>query len=114
MLKIIQRARKFSERNAIISNGKKYSYKNLLNVSSVIADNLLGQKYDLDEARVAFMVNPGFEYVATQWGIWKAGGIAVPLCLFHPLPTLQQTIEDSGSHIVIAGSDFYDILETFR
>jgi len=114
LLKIIQRARKFSERNAIISSGKKYSYKNLLNVSSVIAGNLLGDKYDLDEARVAFMVNPGFEYVATQWGIWKAGGIAVPLCLSHPLPALQQTIEDSGSQIVIVGSEFYAILETLE
>jgi len=114
LLKIIQRARNFSERNSIISSGKTYSYHNLLKASSVIAGTLLGHKSDLDEARVAFMVNPGFEYIATQWGIWKAGGIAVPLCLSHPLPALQQTIADSGSHIVIAGSDFYDILETLR
>ena len=114
MLNIIQRAKIFSERKAVISRGKTYSYKNLLEASSVIASNLLGNKSDLDEARVAFMVNPGFEYVATQWGIWQAGGIAVPLCLSHPLPTLQQTIEDSGSHLVIAGSEFYAILETLQ
>ena len=114
MLNIILRAKKFSERNAIISSGKTYSYKNLLEASSVIASNLLGNKSDLDEARVTFMVNPGFEYVATQWGIWQAGGIAVPLCLSHPLPALQQTIEDSGSHLVIAESEFYAILETLQ
>jgi len=114
LLNFIQRAKKFSERKAVISRGKTYSYKNLLEASSVIASNLLGNKSDLDEARVAFMVNPGFEYVATQWGIWQAGGIAVPLCLSHPLPTLQQTIEDSGSQLVIAGSEFYAILETLE
>ena len=114
MLNIIQRAKKFSGRAAIISEGKTYSYKKLLEASSVIASNLLGHKSDLDETRVAFMVSPGFGYVATQWGIWQAGGIAVPLCLTHPLPALQQTIEDSGSSIVITGIDFYAILEPLQ
>jgi malonyl-CoA/methylmalonyl-CoA synthetase len=42
---------------------------------------LLAEKKDLNEARVAFMVAPGFDYVKVQWGIWLAGGIAVPLCV---------------------------------
>ena len=39
---------------------------------------------DLAEARVAFLVPPGFDHVAVQWGIWRAGGIAVPLATSHP------------------------------
>jgi hypothetical protein len=30
---------------------------------------------------MAFVVAPGFHWVAVQWGIWRAGGVAVPLPL---------------------------------
>mgnify|MGYP001568350192 CR=1 FL=1 len=35
---------------------------------------------DLAGQRVAFLVPSSFDYAAAQWGIWRAGGIAVPLC----------------------------------
>ncbi|CAG8846079.1 34580_t:CDS:1, partial [Racocetra persica] len=34
---------------------------------------------DLKEARVAFLCPNGYDYVVSQWSIWSAGGIAVPL-----------------------------------
>ena len=49
---------------------------------------------DLDQARVAFFVQPGFEYVAVQRGIWRAGGVAVPLAASHPPPELDYVIRD--------------------
>ena len=39
---------------------------------------LLDGSDDLDGARVCFMVTPGWRYVAWQWAIWRAGGVAVP------------------------------------
>ena len=45
---------------------------------------LLDGGADLAEARVAFLVAPSCAHVATQWGIWRAGGVAVPLCVSHP------------------------------
>ena len=57
---------------------------------------------DLNEARVAFLVTPGFDYVAVQWGIWRAGGIAVPLPMSHPPAELEYLIRDSEASIVIA------------
>ena len=86
MLKIISNAIAQVGNTAIVSNGKSYSYDELLNASHQFATILLHQKQDLNEARVAFMVNPGFDYVKVQWAIWRAGGVAVPLCLTHPLP----------------------------
>ncbi|MDZ8054659.1 MAG: hypothetical protein RMX63_24905 [Aulosira sp. ZfuCHP01] len=53
---------------------------------------MLKDAEDLQEQRVAFLIPPGFEYVATQWGIWRAGGIAVPLCISHPRPELEYAI----------------------
>jgi len=53
-----------------------------------VASALLDGAADLGEARVAFLVRPGHEYVATLLGIWRAGGVAVPLWVSHPLPEL--------------------------
>jgi malonyl-CoA/methylmalonyl-CoA synthetase len=59
---------------------------------------------------VAFLVPPGFHYVAVQWGIWRAGGIAVPLSLFHPRPELEYVLEDTDPAVVVAHPDVVDLL----
>lgn len=35
---------------------------------------------DLEDRRIAFLVPNGYDYVVTQWAVWAAGGICVPLC----------------------------------
>jgi malonyl-CoA/methylmalonyl-CoA synthetase len=76
-----------------------------------VAARLLDGRSDLDEARVAFLVTPGFDYVAVQWGIWLAGGVAVPLPLSHPPAELEYLIRDSESSIVIADADSQATME---
>ena len=110
MLQLIERASKYADRIAIISGGKRYSYRDLLSASRRLATQLLAGANDLREKRVAFMVTPGFDYVKTQWAIWLAGGIAVPLCTSHPLPSLRYTLEDSLSEILVAGSEYETLL----
>jgi len=110
MIELIKRAEKFSNRKAIISNQKTYSYQQLLNVSGSIATHLLEDLKDLKEARVVFLIPPSFEYVATQWAIWRAGGIAVPLCTLHPLPSLQYVIEDTEATILIVSEEYKTLL----
>jgi malonyl-CoA/methylmalonyl-CoA synthetase len=44
--------------------------------------------------------------VATQWGIWRAGGIAVPLCTTHPEPELAYAIAEADAAIVVADSRY--------
>jgi malonyl-CoA/methylmalonyl-CoA synthetase len=55
---------------------------------------------------VAFLTPPGMDYVATQWGVWRAGGIAVPLCVLHPEPELAYVIDDSQASIVVAHPEY--------
>jgi malonyl-CoA/methylmalonyl-CoA synthetase len=110
-LHLVARAQFWPERTAIISNGQHYTYQQLLTRSIEIASSLLGETTDLKEARIAFMVTPGFEYVATQWGIWRAGGIAVPLCTSHPLPSLQYVIEDTEASVIISDKSHFDFLQ---
>ncbi len=95
---------------AILAGGVSFYYRDLVNSSENLSHVLLENKHDLAETRVAFMVTPGFDYVATLWSIWQAGGIAVPLCLTHPLPSLRYTIEDSESTILIFSPEFESVL----
>ncbi|MBA4054327.1 MAG: long-chain fatty acid--CoA ligase [Marivirga sp.] len=98
---------------AVVSNGTTYSYRDLLNQSHSFASLLLNGSLDLHERRVAFMINPGFDYVKVQWGIWRAGGVAVPLCLSHPFPSLQYVIEDTGSTVIVVSPQYASLLTDF-
>ncbi len=111
MLKLINKAKKTPGNQAIIADGKVYNYQELLTTSHQFASLLLSKKNDLNETRIAFMVAPGFDYVKIQWAIFRAGGVAVPLCVTYPLPSLQYVIEDTGAQIVIAGKEYATILE---
>ena len=71
-----------------------------------MATCLLAGRTELAEARVAFLAPAGFAYVATQWGIWRAGGIAVPLAVSHPPPELEYVIRDADAEVVVVHPDF--------
>lgn len=103
---LIQRAANFKEKRAIITSEGSFTYLQLLQASEKIASCLLCRTKDLHETRVAFVVPSGFHYVAVQWGIWRAGGIAVPLSVYHPKPEMEYVIEDSDAEIVVSHPDF--------
>jgi malonyl-CoA/methylmalonyl-CoA synthetase len=107
-IELIRRAESFRGKVAIVDGGNPFSYDELLVKSERIARGMLGEAADLDGARVAFLVRPGFDYVAVQWGIWRAGGVAVPLAPSHPAPELEYVIGDSDAEIVIADADLQD------
>ena len=109
-LPLITRAEQHNNKIAIVTDKQAFSYRTLLDISSLIATTLLKDIEDLQEQRVAFLIPPGFEYVATQWGIWRAGGIAVPLCVSHPRPELEYVITNSGVSIIVAHPQFEDTL----
>jgi malonyl-CoA/methylmalonyl-CoA synthetase len=103
-----QRAQQFANRVAISDQEKSYTYQDILDRSAKIAATLLGEANDLNEAPVCFLLAPGFDYVATQWGIWRAGGIAVPMGLSHPVPELQYILEMTKTTTLVCGTDFQE------
>jgi malonyl-CoA/methylmalonyl-CoA synthetase len=107
---LIERAARSLERVAIVDTNGEHTYRQLLSASQTIAAFLRRDKDDLKEARVAYMVPASFAYTAVQWGIWQAGGIAVPLCVSYPAPELNYVIADSDAEIVVAHPDFADLL----
>lgn len=110
MIRLMERAQGYPGRTALISNGREYGYEDLMSAAKIAASHLLNGDTDLEEAPIAFLVPPSFEYTAVQWGIWAAGGIAVPLCLLHPLPAIQYVVEDTGAKTVVVHPDFKELL----
>jgi malonyl-CoA/methylmalonyl-CoA synthetase len=111
---LIIRAQEHIENTAIATAERTYTYRELLETSAQMATLLLqsgsSALADLQEQRVAFMIPAGFEYVAVQWGIWRAGGIAVPLCVSHPRPELEYAITHAGAAILVVHPEFEAIL----
>ena len=103
---LIQRASQQSDRVAIAESNGTYSYQELLDASHRVASCLLGKADDLGEARVAFMVPPGFAYAAIQWGIWRAGGVAVPVSPLHPAPEIEYVLSNSQATTFVVHPQF--------
>jgi malonyl-CoA/methylmalonyl-CoA synthetase len=127
---IVARTAAHRARTAIIDGHKTYSYEDLERASADIASDLVIRcggfrlpafakapaglakarvhqasdcgEPDLGEARVAFLVAPSFEHVAIQWGIWRSGGIAVPLPMSHTAAEVEYLIRDCEASMVIA------------
>jgi malonyl-CoA/methylmalonyl-CoA synthetase len=78
----------------------------LLSASEGIAAGLLDGSTDLGEKRVGFLIPASFEYVAVQWGIWRAGGIAVPLSRSAADPELEHVITDAQVDRIIVSEDY--------
>ncbi len=100
-LPFLHAARANPDEIALVARGHRYTYTDLLSASQHVAHFLLREKRDLDEGRVVLLVPPGFEYVAAQWGIWRAGGVVVPLALAHPHRELVELITDADPELVI-------------
>lgn len=100
-LPLIARALQHDKRTAVLDSQGPFTYNDLLDASSRVATALLAGHDDLKEKCVAFLVTPGFWWVATQWGIWRAGGIAVPLPLNATKPELEYLIDNSQPSTVL-------------
>ena len=113
MLQFFEQAKKHLTNDAIIHDGVIYKYEQLIANAEKFSGILLNHTPDLNQARVAFMLPPGFDYVKTLWAIWIAGGVAVPLCITHPLPSLEYVLDDTQSSILVISQEFKEVLAPY-
>jgi len=99
---LFARATGWPERLAIAGPAGTATYGQLLDASERRARTLLGGRGDLAEARVVFLLPPGPGHVETQWGIWRAGGVAVPLSASQAPAEWGYVVSDCGAEIVVA------------
>jgi malonyl-CoA/methylmalonyl-CoA synthetase len=109
-LQLVELAHAWSDRVAIGDDNGTYTYSHLLAGSERGASRLLDDGPDLGEARVAFMVDPNYDYVLVQWSVWRAGGVAVPLCLTHPAPELEYVLDTTTPTVAIASPRYAELL----
>ena len=109
-LQLIERARTWPDRVAISDDEGVYTYADVLSGSERGAARLLHGNPDLNEGRIAFMVESSYQYVRIQWSVWRAGGVAVPLCLTHPAPELEYALDTTSPGMVIASPRYGGLL----
>ncbi len=111
MTRSIANAQSFGPRTAVVDAQGVFTYDDLLGTSRRVATALLAGREDLQEERVGFLVTPGFPWVAAQWGIWRAGGVAVPLPLNSTRPELEFPIDDTGASALVFDTPAAPLLE---
>jgi malonyl-CoA/methylmalonyl-CoA synthetase len=107
-LELVNRAAGHADRTALLAPEGLFSYSTLLDVSAAIATRLLSGRDDLDGARVCYLVPPGWSYAAVQWGIWRAGGLGVPMATSHPEAELAYVLDDADPEVVVAHPSLVD------
>lgn len=118
------------------AKGQQFTFTQLLADAAALKKRILEEldlasTGDLEERRVAFLVPNGYDYVVTQWAVWGAGGVCVPLCISpllfflrkltwitkgtsHPVQELLYTIGDSDPSLIITHPAFDKIEAPLR
>jgi malonyl-CoA/methylmalonyl-CoA synthetase len=73
-----------------------------------VASALLDGRASLEGERVALLVSPGSTFVASLFGVLRAGGTAVVLSPLHPAPEIRYFCDDARVRTVLASSDLAD------
>lgn len=107
-LQLFLRARDHGDRIAIRSASGDRTYREAFERSAKLATTLLDSAEDLQEARIGYLVPAGFDHIVAQWGIWRAGAVAVPLSLSATEPELEYSLTDSEVNGVIAPNNLFD------
>jgi malonyl-CoA/methylmalonyl-CoA synthetase len=101
----VARAYEHPDRIALVASEGQLSYRQLLEASGQVANRLLAGRSDLKEARIAYLVPPSLDWVVVQWGVWRAGGVAVPLAVSHPSRELEFVLDDAEPETVVLHPD---------
>ncbi len=104
MTGLIGRASLHASRTAFRSASVSHTYADLLQNSASIAGALLDGRSDLAEERIAFLLPCGMPYTETLWGIWRAGGIAVPISRTARQREMEHVFRTAGVRRVIVDS----------
>jgi len=91
-----------NERIALVEGAREVSYGELDGLVARCAAGLLGASADLGEERIAFFIAGSVDYVTVMHGVWRAGGIAVPLNVASTLPELEHYLSCARATRLVA------------
>ena len=87
---------------ALVEGDKAFTYAQVDSRIGQFARGLLAGCSDLEEARVAFLIPAGVDYVTALHGVWRAGGIAIPLNVASAESEWEHCLTSAGVTQVIA------------
>ena len=87
---------------ALVEGDKAFTYAQVDSRIGQFARGLLAGRSDLEEARVAFLIPAGVDYVTALHGVWRAGGIAIPLNVASAESEWEHCLTSAGVTQVIA------------
>ena len=99
-----------NKKTALVEGDNKYSYGEVNNRIDRFATGLLNGKDDLREERIAFFIPASLDYVTTMHGIWRAGGIAVPLNVASAVAELDHYLSSASVTRMVANGDYQESL----
>ena len=86
---------------ALVERGRACTYSELDERIKRFASGLLAGRSDLEEARVAFLMPAGVDYATALHGVWRAGGIAIPLNVASAESEWEHCLTSAGGTQVI-------------
>ena len=90
------------EKVALVEGDKTFTYAQLESRIGQFASGLLAGLNDLEEARIAFLIPAGVDYVTALHGVWRAGGIAIPLNVTSAESEWEHCLTSAGVTQVVA------------
>ena len=100
-----------SDKVALVEGENKHTYSEVNARINLFSSGILGAKEDLNEERIAFFLPASLDYVTTMHGVWRAGGIAVPLNVASAVSELDHYLTCANVTRLIAGTQYHDSLK---
>ena len=95
---------------ALVEGDARYSYAEVNQRIDKFATGLLNSREDLQEERIAFFMPASLDYVTTMHGVWRAGGIAVPLNVSSAVAELDHYLSCASVTRMIANGKYQESL----
>jgi malonyl-CoA/methylmalonyl-CoA synthetase len=100
-----------SSKTALVEGDRSYTYAEVNQRIDRFATGLLADKQDLDEERIAFFLPASLDYVTTMHGVWRAGGIAVPLNVASAVAELDHYLSCASVTRLVTSPDYLQSLQ---
>ena len=92
-----------NHKTALVDAGAQYSYGEVNARIERFAAGLLAGSDDLNEERVAILLPASLDYVTALHGVWRAGGIAIPLNTASAEIELEHYLSSTGVTRLVTG-----------
>jgi len=110
---VSETAKQRPEHIALLFKGRKISYAELDRLSDAFANALIDLGVNKGD-RVALMLPNSPQFVISLLGIWKAGGVVVPLNPLYTEHELHHALVDCGAETIVVLTAFYSKVKAIQ